>query len=92
MGGTSGPSGVAGSVELEVSAVAEAEDLVKVERTPRKVTLCSTARLISVKSCSLMPVNMVSKVTAFSARMSVRATGMLCFEQSYSSQGELSPA
>ena len=39
-----------------------------------------------------MPTNMVSKVTAFSARMSVRAAGMLWFEQSFSSQGELSPA
>ena len=40
MSGTSEPSGVAGSVELKVSAVAEAEDLVKAERTPRKVILC----------------------------------------------------
>lgn len=86
------PSGVAGAVELSASAVGESRDLVKVERTRRRMTLCPTTRRISDKSCFVMPANMASEVIVFSARMSTRAAGMSCFEQNFSSQGKLSPA
>ena len=91
-GNTSGPAGVAGSARLVAGAVAESEDLVKVERSSRKITLCPTTRRISVTSCFVMLANMASEVTAFSARMSMRAAGMSCIERNVSSQGELSPA